>query len=58
MVEAGPNRGKFHVDLSRLADIAGDDRLRVCLATTFDGYAEAVAAEVAFIERNWVLGAT
>lgn len=58
VIEDGPHAGRFHVDLSLLADIAGTDRLRVCLTTTFDGYAAAVAAEVAFIERNWVLEAS
>lgn len=55
VIDAGQHRGRFHVDLSLLADITGDSKLRVCLATPFDSYAAAVAAEVSFIERNWVL---
>lgn len=55
MIEAGPHRGRFYVDLSLLSQIAGDRRLAVCLARPFDSYAEAVAAEVAYIEQNWVL---
>lgn len=58
VIEDGPHAGRFHVDLSLLADIAGRADFRVCLARVFDGYAEAVAAEVAFIERNWVLEAS
>lgn len=58
VIEDGPHAGRFHVDLSLLADVAGRADLRVCLARVFDGYAEAVAAEVAFIEHNWVLEAS
>lgn len=56
VVAAGPNRGRFHVDLSLLAEAVGDPRLAVCLTRTFDSYTEAVAAEVKFIEQHWVLG--
>lgn len=56
VIEDGPNRGRFHVDLSLLADLSGDRTLRVCLIRAFDSHTDAVAAEVAFIERNWVLG--
>lgn len=58
MIPDGPNRGRFHVDLSLLAEIAADPRLQVCLAQTFDSYSAAVAAEVRFIEHNWVLEAS
>lgn len=56
VVEDGPKAGLFHVDLSPLADQTGDARHRVCLARAFESYTEAVAAEVSYIERNWVLG--
>lgn len=55
MIPDGPNRGRFHVDLSLLAEISNDPKFQVCLAQTFDSYSEAVAAEVKFIEHNWVL---
>lgn len=58
MIPDGPNRGKFHVDLTLLSEIAGNPRFAVCLTKTFDSYAEAVAAEVRFIEQNWVLEGT
>lgn len=54
-ITEGPHRGKFHVDLSLLASIAKNAKFEVCLTKTFESYAEAVAAEVKFIELNWVL---
>ena len=56
VIEDGPNRSKFHVDLTLLSEIANDPKLAVCLTRTFESYAEAVAAEVRFIEQNWVIG--
>lgn len=55
VIEVGPNRGKFHVDLSRLAAITGNPEHAVCFAETFDSYTAAVAAEVKWLETNWVL---
>lgn len=55
MIPDGPNRGRFHVDLTLLSEIADNRKLAVCLTKTFDSYSEAVAAEVKFIEQNWVL---
>lgn len=55
VIPDGPNRGEFHVDLTLLAEITGDPKFQVCLTRTFQSYSEAVAAEVAFIEKNWVL---
>lgn len=51
----GQSRGNFHVDLTLLSEITGDPKLAVCLTRTFESYSEAVAAEVEFIEKNWVL---
>jgi len=56
VVPDGPHRGRFYVDLSPLAERAGDRRLCVCLTRTFAGYTAAVAAEVRFVERFWVVG--
>ena len=55
VITEGPQRGLFHVDFSLLADATGDDRLRVCLVKPFLSYNAAVAAEVAWLEQNWVL---
>lgn len=55
VIPDGPSRGRFHVDLTLLSEIAGNPKLAVCLTQTFDSYSEAVAAEVRFIEHNWVL---
>lgn len=56
VIEDGPHRGLFSVDFSLLADLTDDRRMRVCLARPFATYGEAVAAEVAWIEKYWVLG--
>lgn len=55
VIPSGPHRGKFHVDLTLLSELTGDDRFCVCLLPAFDSYADAVAAEVSWIEQNWVL---
>lgn len=55
VIPDGQQRGRFSVDFSLLADATGDDSYRVCLVQTFDRYSDAVAAEVAWLERNWVL---
>lgn len=47
--------GLFHVDFTPLAEATGDDRYRVCLAVPFYQYAAAVAAEVRWLQQNWVL---
>lgn len=49
--------GRFHVDFGPLADLTGDERFRVCLTKLFDQYEDAVAAEVAWLETNYILGA-
>ncbi len=54
VIEEGPHRGLFHVDFTLLADATGDDRYRVCLVSPFETHAAAVAAEVAWLNRNWV----
>jgi hypothetical protein len=56
VIRDGPNRGKFSVDFSLLADLTKDERFRVSLSRPFESYAAAVAAEVAWLEANWVLG--
>lgn len=59
VIPEGPQRGRFHVDFSLLAEATGDDSYRVCLVQTFERYDAANAAEVAWLEQNWVLcGAT
>lgn len=55
VIPDGPNRGNFHVDLTLLSEITGNPKFAVCLTKTFESYSEAVAAEVKFIEHNWVL---
>ncbi len=54
-VRIGPYRGNWHVDLSPLGDLLNRDEFRVCLVDTFTRRTEALAAEVAWIERNWIL---
>lgn len=54
VIESGPHRGKFHVDLSLMAALTGDHRFAVCLARPFESHADAVAAEVEFLERAWL----
>lgn len=55
VIEDGPNRSNFHVDFSLLAEHTGDPALAVCLVKTFASYQDAVAAEVRWIEQNWLL---
>jgi len=55
VITEGPRTGQFYVDMSLLADISSNADLAVCLTSTFDNYADAVAAEVKFIEQNWLL---
>ncbi len=55
VIPEGPQRGRFHVDFSLLAEATGDDSYRVCLLQTFDRYSDANAAEVLWLEQNWVL---
>jgi hypothetical protein len=55
VIEDGPNRSNFHVDFTLLAEQTGDPKLEVCLTKTFESYAAAVAAEVKWIEHNWLL---
>ena len=55
VIEVGPNRGKFHVDFSKLADLTGNETYRVCLCQAFDTHGAAVAAEVRWLELNWVI---
>lgn len=54
-IRDGPNRSKFHVDFTLLSELTGDPKLCVCLTRTFDSHTEAVAAEVAWIEQNWLV---
>jgi len=54
-VREGPHRGNWHVDLSPLGELLGRDEFHVCLVTTFPKRADALAAEVAWLERNWIL---
>jgi len=53
--ESGPNHSNFHVDFTLLAEATGDPKLAVCLVRTFESYTAAVAAEVAWLEQNWVV---
>ncbi len=55
VVQEGPHRGRFFVDMSLLADAVGRDDFRVCLLPTYEQYAAANAAEVAWLLANWVL---
>ena len=57
-VEVLPNDpdGRFHVDFGPLADLTGDERFRVCLTQLFPEYEDAVAAEVAWLEKHYVVG--
>ena len=49
VVESGPRSGQFYVDFSLLGQ-----EYQLCLLNTYDDYAEAVAAEVAWLERHWI----
>ena len=55
VIDQGPQLGRFHVDMSPLADATGDDTYRVCLVQTFNRYSDAIKAEVLWLEQNWVL---
>lgn len=55
VVEDGPNRGRFHADFTKLSELENDPSLCICLAATFASHAEAVAAEVRWLEQHWVL---
>lgn len=54
-IREGPHRSKFHVDFTLLSEATGDTKLAVCLVKTFESYTDAVAAEVAWIEQNWLI---
>ncbi len=56
VIPDGPNRSKFHVDFTLLAEARNDPKLAVCLVKTFLSYKDAVAAEVAWLEQNWIIG--
>ncbi len=56
VIAAGKHRGRFHVDFSLLAELSGKAEHCVCLVPTFNSYQEAVAAEVAWLEENYVHG--
>jgi hypothetical protein len=58
VVECGPHRGKYHVDMSLLADISGNDTHRVCLLPTYVRYRDAIAAEIAWLRANWLTSST
>lgn len=49
-VEAGPHRGRFHVDFSPLSL-----EHQLCLLETFTEHDEAVAAERAWLLEHWIL---
>lgn len=55
VITEGPNRALFHVDFSPLFEITANPTDGVCLTRTFKSYAAAVAAEVAWLEQNWVV---
>jgi hypothetical protein len=55
VIREGPNRSKFGVDFTLLAELTGDPKLMVCLTRAYESYSEAVSAEVAWIEQNWIL---
>ncbi len=51
----GPYAGWFYADLSPLADLTEDRRHRVCLYPPQPEYAQANAAEEAYVLRTYVL---
>jgi hypothetical protein len=55
VIREGPNRSLFHVDFTLLAEATAAPELEVCLTRAFESHTEAVAAEVAWIERNWLI---
>jgi hypothetical protein len=56
VVPDGPQRGRFHVDFSLLARVLQDDRWCMCLPRTWTSYAEANAAEIAFLHKHLIQG--
>lgn len=54
VVTEGPNATLFYVDFTPLFEITGKASDCVCLCKPFESYSAAVAAEVAWLERNWV----
>lgn len=54
-INEGPNAGRFYVDFEPLATALGAPQFRCCLPETFETYGEAVAAEVEYLRRMWVL---
>jgi hypothetical protein len=56
VVEDGPHRGYFYVDLTPLAALTGDHTFNTVLPGFFESHEEAVAAEQDFLLRHWVLG--
>jgi hypothetical protein len=56
VITAGPNRGRFHVDFSLLADLTGVASHQICLLETFEAYTEANRREVAWLHTNYILG--
>ncbi len=55
VIPVGPQRGRFYVDFTPLAEATGNDTYRVCLLQTFESYSVANTTEVAWLEQNWVL---
>lgn len=55
VITEGPNMDLFHVDFSPLAEITKQSKYAVCLTKTFGTHTEAVQAEVAWLEKNWVI---
>ena len=55
VAEPGPHAGFFYADLSPLADLTGDYHHRVCLYPPLPEYAQANAAEEAYVQRHYVL---
>lgn len=51
VIDCGPQRGLFHVDMTPL----GSDHM-YCLLQTHTDYAEAVRAEQAWLQRYWIRG--
>lgn len=56
VIASGPSAGRFFVDFSLLAESEKRDDFAICLTKTFDSYTEAVATEVDWLKRNYLLG--
>ena len=54
VVESGPMQGKFFVDFLPLAETTGRGEFAVCLVETFDNRGDAVKAEQAWLNDEWV----